>query len=880
MKILNQLTIKHLTMNKRRTIVTIIGVILSTALMVGIGLLFSSARDYMIEEIIDYNGNYHAKFSNIEYSQQSLIEHNTNVKTSFYEHLVGFSYLEESVNEYKPYLALYEVNNQYYEELKLLSGRFPENSNEIVISSHIRSNGGVSLELGEEITLNLGMRITEDGFVYENNEMMFEPGEVLNIEKTKTYKIVGIVNRNVYEEHSAPGYSIFTLASNLKKNDSINSYVIYKSTKNIYSIIDKMSLLLGKTGTEEFGMMFYEDVKTNDSLLSILGSSRYDNVNRGIVNLIVVVLSLISIGCVIVIYNSFAISVMERKKQFGLFSSIGATKKQLRHTVFFEALIIGIIGIPLGILGAFIGIGTVITILNHLLTDIIEIPFTLHAYPIFIIIPLIFMIAVILLSAFLPAYKASKITPIEAIRLNDDIKIQKRKLKTPKWFRKIFGIEGEIALKNMKRNKKKYRITIASLFISIVLFVSFSSFLQYGLLGTNDVLSLPEYDIALSLYDRSDAVIKQYTNEILNFEGVKKATAIDFINGYMVPFAKKDFTENAVSYFKEKIEHETKNQYATLNIATLDKNSYEAVLKEYGYTGTPVLFLNRTKGVKYDTNSRVNYDLKMLRKIPTELQLCEIEFDYEAGYDYETDGYPVLSKNCNTTLSNVKEVDGSIFGLEDALSGLSYTIIVPEDMFESILDAQYEESGVTRISSKEIFINMEKYQELSNYVSELKNGNFIDGIIYTNLKEEMKMLHNMKLAIEILLYGFIALVTLIGVTSVFNTISTSIALRRKEFAMLRSMGMTPKGFNRMLRFESLFFGLKSLLYGLPFSLLVILLFTDIMDDIISLDALLIPIKSIVIAIIGVFTIIFLSMIYSTRKIKRENILEAIREENI
>ena len=183
--------------------------------------------------------------------------------------------------------------------------------------------------------------------------------------------------------------------------------------------------------------------------------------------------------CLLYTSNSFAISVMERKKEFGLLSSIGATKKQLSYTVFFEALIEGIIGIILGICGAYIGIGTVIIIINNLIGDILVLKLNLVTNIVFIIIPVIFMILVIFISALVPSRRAAKVSPIEAIRQNDDIKINKKKIKTGKLVNKLFGIEGEIALKNIKRNKKKYRVTIVSLFISIVLFISFSSYMNY-----------------------------------------------------------------------------------------------------------------------------------------------------------------------------------------------------------------------------------------------------------------------------------------------------------------------------------------------------------------------------------------------------------------
>ncbi len=142
------------------------------------------------------------------------------------------------------------------------------------------------------------------------------------------------------------------------------------------------------------------------------------------------------------------------------------------------------------------------------------------------------------------------------------------------------------------------------------------------------------------------------------------------------------------------------------------------------------------------------------------------------------------------------------------------------------------------------------------------------------------MERNLVLSIEILMYGFIALITLIGVTSVFNTISTSMALRKKEFAILRSIGLTKKGFNKILFFESLFFGLKSLLYALPMSFIIIVLIHMSLSGVVSSGGIMVPWNNVILAIIMVFMIVLLTMLYSSNKIKKHNILEQIREENI
>lgn len=371
MSILNKLTIKNLKLNKKRTIVTIIGIILSTALMVGIGLLFSSFQDYMIRETISYNGRYEANYENADLSKVS----NLKVKdfVYFYEKTIGFSEFE-SKNEYKPYIYIAGVNEEFFNELKLVDGRFPNNDDEIVISEHINTNGGASYKVGDNITLSYGERVIEGDIVLDNSQ--YVDGEYLNYLNKKEYKIVGIVKRSNYENYSACGYSAFTLDMN-DNDGNVNLYVVFDSNRKIIKQSEKLSKDID----------YNDSIDYNSTLLALYGESTYGNIMSSMVMMIVIMLSLVSIGCIIVIYNSFAISVMERKKEFGLLSSIGATRRQLSYTVFFEALVVGTIGIILGIFSAYIGIGIVILIINNLISDILEFRLDLVTNLLFVIIP-------------------------------------------------------------------------------------------------------------------------------------------------------------------------------------------------------------------------------------------------------------------------------------------------------------------------------------------------------------------------------------------------------------------------------------------------------------------------------------------------------------
>ena len=848
MSILNDLTIKNLKLNKKRTIVTIVGIILSTALMVGIGLLFSSFQDYMIRETISYNGKYEAEYGDVSLDKLNSIDKKD--FSYFYQKPIGFSKFD-SANEYKPYLYISSVNKEYFNELHLISGRFAENDSELVISNHINTNGGASYKIGDIITLKYGERVVEGVNTLTNNEYYEE--ETLNIVGEKTYTIVGIVERSNFEDYSASGYSTFTLDMN-DKDGIVNVFVMFNNKKKIIKQSEDLAKKLG----------YDNAISYNSTLLALYGESTYGNIMKSMITMIVIMLSLVSIGCIVVIYNSFAISVMERKKEFGLLSSIGATKKQLSYTVFFEALIEGIIGIILGICGAYIGIGTVILIINNLIGDILVLKLNLVTNIVFIIIPVIFMILVIFISALVPSRRAAKVSPIEAIRQNDDIKINKKKIKTGRLINKLFGIEGEIALKNIKRNKKKYRVTIVSLFISIVLFISFSSYMNYTIDTASSVMGEVPYDYQISYFgDDNDIDALDKISEIIKSNDVKEyvsysASNLSIIGNYIYSDEYLDFYKSA--YGDDGIKALTNLKYQYISIYILDDISYNKYKELIGLDKDSVILLNKFKGVSYGNNKRVNYDIPVINNGDINIKICNFDDNDE---DVDT------TKYCNKKIDNIFITNKSFDLIEEFSYMSDFKLIVNKELYDNISD-----SGTHYTQYNIISDNTDNIDKLTKELDKYDNVN------YTNVKESMKQANNMILVVKILMYGFIGLITLIGVTSVFNTISTSMALRKREFAVLRSIGLTRKGFNKILFFESLFFGLKSLIYAIPVSLGVTIIIHYALADMMSINSIVIPWKAIIISIVSVFVIVLLTMMYSTSKIKKHNIIEQIREENI
>ncbi len=836
MNILNKLTLKHLKMNKKRTLVTIIGITLSTALMVGIGLLVSTFLTTERINAKEMYGNYHFAIDDLSKKDFETLKRNVKVDKIYYYNAIGFAKIY-SKNSYKPYLFVTAGDTEFLNNLKLVEGTIPKSENEIVISDHAIKDDSLKVKVGDTITLDIGKRYLDGEFVgnknypvpreWDNDNVNLVDEEIRDT-KSVTYKVVGIVEKTCFEDYESAGYMAFT-KNNSVEEDSF-TLIELKKPQDTFDTIDEISKSLN---------IDKNNITPNNSLLFYYGATKYENVNNTFLPLILIALSVISVGCIIVIYNSFAISTMERKKSFGLYSSIGTTGKQIRKTVLFEAFIVGTIGIILGILGGFLGIYIVVKILNILLKDAIEMKLIFSVDLMYLIIPLIFMAIVILISAYLPAKRSGKVTPIEAIRGNDDIKVTRKSLHTPKIISKIFGIEGELAHKNMKRNKKKYRVTIISLFISIVMFNTFTSFLGY-IVKTTDSIDSTDYDIRFNLTGSKEDIKNDIKTLKNNYKIDDERIILHTQDITIKNLNLNEYTTMWQNVSPYPLDENTLN----MNLVVLSDNDMSKLTNKEG------LIINKKYRTIYEENSRKTIDTTILKGNNYNLEIIDD------------------NKTFNIDATTTEKIE---FGFKNLLYTGKPVLIINETTFDKIFDNYESYYG-------EYLFNSKDYKKINQEYKDKKINLITEHDMYSP-KIEDATTKNIVLAIKILFYGFISLIVLIGVTSVINTINTSMNLRRKEFAMLRSVGLTPHGFNKILFFESLFFGLKSLVYGIPVSIAINALISSAIGGIMD-TKMIIPWGSLGVSIIGVFIIVLISMNYASKKIKKENILEALREENI
>lgn len=870
MDLLNKLTIKNLKLNKKRTIVTIIGIILSTALITALASLYSSS----IKSLIDYEtrekGNYHIAYYNVPKSELDTFKNNRAIEDIYLTRNVGYAKLNNSKNEYKPYAYIKEFSKKAMENLsvKLVEGRMPTNANEILIPTHLKTNGRINLKVGDIITLDVGSRVSEGK---ELDQMIpFDTDikeDIINTTK-KQYKIVGITERPDYsvEGISSPGY---TLIANLDNNSAskVDVYTRY-TKKSLKNYVDITAGIL-EVDQKNFKKLYYTkglygaiaeinknakiakyNVYENKYLISLETNPINNSAISGLGNVVIIVCFIIIITSIFCIKNSFDISITEKIKQYGMLRSIGATKKQIKKNVLYEASILGIIGIPLGILCGLLAAFILICISDYYIAEVIAENMSLHFdfSIIAIIVSIILGTITIYLSSIRSAKKASQISPIDLIRNSANIKIESKKIKSPKIINKLFGIGGTISYKNIKRNKKKYRTTIISIFISTTVFISLSSFMTLAYSSLENEYEFNEYNLAL---------LANIENDKNLYNIIKKTTDLANINEYLIyrnaPCNIKDAKYSKKYIDLLDINEQDKDFFnGYINVTAIGKEPFKKYVKSLGLNYNEV----KNKAILFDEQIVSKYNEKKNKVIDYKSR----EFSYEKGNTIS--GIIDEKEEFNTEIAKVTNIKP--FSLNSRINSM---LIIDDDLFDKI-ENTYGNIAVYFDSTNPTKLQDDIDEALKGYNYNLNNS-----------EEQVKMMRNLFTLISIFLYGFIIVISLIGITNIFNTITTSMELRKQEFAMLKSIGMTNKEFNKMIRLESLFIGLKSLLFAIPLGIAISYLIYCLIGKDEGLSYIF-PIIPILISIIVIFILITFIMKYSLKRINKQNTIETIRNENI
>lgn len=934
MNLMKTLTLKNLKLNRKRTIVTIVGIILATALLSALVTLVSSFQYSMIEYQKQKDGDFHVKFSGVKMSELSEFKNNRNIESTFETMGMGFAKLDGCKNEDKPYAYVMATDEAGFEKgcFNLIEGRMAKNEDEIVIPRHLRTNGRIDIKVGDEITLDVGKRYDSNTESVISENIAYEhEAETLTDTVTKQYKVVGIMERPGYgmEDYSAAGYTFVTYSDELAAIDNgtkseaseadttltVYSRYTQKALRNkdavTADIIGVDEKLFEKSNNSSVEMSAEEsdrflkemenakyDIYINRFLISYECVFPIDGTFKALFTVATVVALIIILTSVYCIKNSFNISITEKIRQYGMLASVGATRRQIKSSVKTEAAMLGVVGIPVGTMSGILASLILVKVVNALSAGWLNFALSFHTSLPALILAVIMSIATIYFSASGSARRAAKVTPLEAIRNTKEIKIKSAKLKTPAIIGRIWGIGGVVSYKNIKRNKKKYRTTVTSIVICSVTFIVISYFMSMAFSVVGMSYASADYNIGINMSYKKDVDIEKFSELLSGIEGAK-----DYLvgAGYDFDVRKPKYTKEYGEYCRQVYDNSEDVSQMFL-ITVLDDKSYDKYASDAGIKNAAAgaILVNKGTFDVYNENS-----LKYVKK-EMELYKYKAGDTIECGYnvyddassdDNAAEGDTESSTEDNSgyvdeeTINNGvrKTLDVNIAGVTDKVpigyKSYSYAtlLFMNQKGFESLwADGKSNELKQRYVSYSAYVVaeNADEYQDTFEKETEGNPEYSQISFSVSNLDKQMRDEKSLFTLLGVFAYGFIVVIALIGITNIINTLSTGMELRSREFATLRSIGMTDKQFAGMVRLESVFISVKALVIGVPLGILIsylLCVMMNRMDDAIIYEP---PYKAIILCIVVVIMLIYAIMKLSMTKLRHNNIIETIKNENL
>lgn len=819
-----QLTGKYLKANKKRSVLTIIGIALSVALIATIGFFLKGMQAAETETMIDSYGSWHVSYQRVDSSLLSKIKSNPKVS------MLGLFQNGDEIKLQKGVTIKQQIVSD--EALKLLpyklkSGRFPNGGNEIVIENWVLKYLKSGTKIGD--TVNLG---------------------------NKKYKLVGILQDGIQSQGTNKGI-MFSKTNNIDLGRA-TLLVKISSKTNLKKAVNELNTLAPK-----------KTIADNTYVIDLEGGGNDSN-SKAMYGTVGVIIGIVLIATIAVIYNSFQISVVERIKQFGLLRAVGMTPKQLRRMVLGEASILAAISVPIGLVLGIIAInciGIAFKLIGGDNLTVMEISIS----PSVIIISAVVGVVAVYLSAMLPAYFAGRTSPLVAISSRAAITKEKIKRRKSTVLKLLFGFEGNLASKNIKRNKKRYRITVFSIVISVVLFVTFKSFM----------------DMALNLNTTSNETGKmQFT--IMNNSKANQNDGID--DEVIKAVSKLDTVKNVYKsynplWFKE---------YLDTNSEISDVKKLGNFYRRENLNGQEKTMLEQGSVNIYDDNS--------MKEAQNYLDKGKIDID-ELNKE---NGVIVINKNnienpktkkaYKDKILNIKPGDEIYLKYIDSTKGVGTAkkvkviAVLKDDPFSP----DFSPNGAKLITTESVIKNLtgiSNIKPIAAYVrlKDAKLEEKAQAQVETAIKSEpsLKVINNADnnremrsatLMIEILIYGFVIVVSLIGSVNIINTLTTNIILRKREFATLKAIGFTQKGLKKMIILEGVLYGIVGTIYGSIIASGLSYLMYKSMRGIQEFKWN-IPWAAIGIAGAAAIIIGYLSVLSPLSRIKKENIIETIREDS-
>ncbi len=854
MNIVNKLTLRHLKENKSRSIITTLGICVSVAMITAVFVAGFSLVNLLGELSVFQSGYWHAESDVATEKSIALLKSDDRIdKIGFWIENNEYYIFDEN-KVVKGFLcATFDKNLFEMKKQASLEGRLPTNKSEIIISRKALNKYYPSLSLGSKITLTSAKgKVKDDNTVYYTDK------------QDSTFTIVGILEEN----NATQGYDFIKIgfesdiAACIEKNGEIQTYFTLKDPGYTSG-----KLLKEIAKDYDLGSFSGSFTINKDLLISYFSIESDSFVFVTLLPLCLVCLLIIMFASVLLIYNAFGMSLSERVRYLGMLSSVGATKRQKRNSVYYEGLLLGAIGIPIGLIAGIAGISITLhfvgdkIISSGILSEAAKnagMKFKTIVSPIAIVLIVLFSAITIFISLYIPAKKASKITPIDAIRQKSDYKLNAKKIKTSRLVRLVFGYEGVLAKKSLKRNGRKTRMITASIALSLILFLTVNYFCQMLVQSGSYSLNIPYQVTASTDFEH----IEETKETIENTDGVDRFYPINYL---LLAYSEEERIEynEDYSFFNDESNYTKayKSVADSLILAYyfgIDDEDFNSLCESNNIDPSDYYGQNELKYLIMDDLLRDNSNPEVFDPSVKGKQISKkYTFDEESYY-------------LNFSIGEVIKYSSSNYACNLSPKG-SVALFAPESEFLKYIK-DFEKETQCTITQPDYQFGIETKEHDRVFDS-------LDGMAYIyaeDYAQNMQMINSMLFAVQVFVYGFIVLITMIAIANIINTISTGIAMRRKEFAMLKSVGTTPKGFNKMVCLESFFYGANSILIAYPISIALSYAMNRIVGE--SAIPFSLNIWMYISAAAVVFLIVAFSMLYSVKMLKNDSIVETLKTE--
>lgn len=851
MNIVNKLTLRHLKENKGRTLVTTFGIIVSVAMITAVFVAMASFLQLFADVSVVSEGNYAAELYDVKLSSLDELYKDERIKT------VGLC--DENYKQFKidngksDRLATGSIgacDDGYFKMFIQADydGTLPKTSDEIAVQSDFIEKNELDWQVGDIVSIPCGIRTMRDKDGEFDVTGAYSKGEKFVRQEDKQYRITAILHQN----NPTSEFAFLTYSDNLKANPTVAFQLKTLNSKSLDVVNDIIDKANPGTSTVNKELLYSKLSFSSDSFVAM------------ILPLVVILLIIIMVASVVLIYNAFAMSLSEKVKYLGMLSSVGATKRQKRFSIYYEGFILALFGIPLGIGAGVAGIGITLKALGKkiiatsMINGVTEQNVSMKVvFPIWaVLIVLGLSIITILISCSIPAKKASKISTISAIRQSDEIKVKAKTLKCPKYIKAIFGYEGELAYKNLKRNGRKARVITVSIALSIILFLSCNYFCA---LFANETVAQDSMPYQLGVYldeTNRESAIKEFEN----IDGIDDMYSVT--NLYYFVQKSKNYKNNFEMFTDNKnltnaYSREFSNRFAVL-INMLDDDMFNELCAKNGIDSKAY----------YNSNNKCK--LLLMNNVSHTANGKKVFTDNILGSSFKEAYYPEDNLQFEITdfvkYSNTKPCN---------LNGIGViSLYMPYSQFVKV--CKNINANDNQLSKYILGIETTDHQKVTEKLNTISDDGKYSNFSVVDFSEQMQAFNTIALVIQVFVYGFVALISLITIFNIINTISSGIASRKKEFAMMKSVGITPKGFNKMIMLESAFYGIKAVIFGLPISALISFGMHKALNNstaTFSIDYVLYLIVALV-----VFAIIGMTMIYSVKKVQQNNIIETLKDD--